>query len=60
LVRSDGSLIRCHLLEEYGVDLQYIEGENNIVADALSRLPTEELFVFDKENEFPLQLAIIA
>jgi len=40
--------------------LQYIEGEKNIVADALSRLPTEELFVFEEENEFPLKLEVIA
>ena len=26
------------LLEEYGPELRYIKGENNIVADALSRL----------------------
>ena len=26
-------------IEEYSPDLQYIKGENNVVADALSRLP---------------------
>ena len=33
------------LIEEYGAELRYIEGEKNVVADALSRLPysTEEM-----------------
>jgi hypothetical protein len=43
---SDRVLCQHLLLEEYGVELQYIEGEKNIVAYALSRLPTEELFFF--------------
>jgi hypothetical protein len=40
--------------------LQYIEGEKNVVADALSRLPTEEFFLFDEDNDFPLQLTVLA
>jgi len=28
-------------IEEYSPDLQYIKGENNVVADALSRLPQQ-------------------
>jgi cysteinyl-tRNA synthetase len=28
------------LLEEYGADLEYVQGSSNVVADALSRLPT--------------------
>jgi hypothetical protein len=34
-------------LEEHGVEIEYLEGQKNIVADALSRLPTEEVFNFD-------------
>ena len=48
------------ILEEYGPELRYIKGENNIVADALSRLDledsrtpttTEERFLFDHMAE---------
>ena len=28
------------ILEEFGPDIQYVRGEDNIVADAISRLPT--------------------
>ena len=35
------------ILEEYGPDLRYIQGEKNVVADALSRLQLE--------NENPAQ-----
>ena len=55
------------ILEEYNPDLQYIKGENNIVADALSRLPMLDLdpspmkmeqFAFEDEDlppdAFPL------
>jgi hypothetical protein len=48
-------------LEDYRAELQYIEGEKNVVADALSRLPTEEIFTFTEEDtEFPLNLATLA
>jgi hypothetical protein len=45
-------------LEEYSPDIRYIKGENNIVADALSRLelsdePMEEAFFTDElRSEF--------
>jgi hypothetical protein len=48
------------LLEEYGVELEYIKGNRNVVADALSRLPTAELFMMDDGDEFLLNLALIA
>ncbi len=58
---SDHILRQRLLLEEYGAELWYIQGEKNVVADALSRLPTEELFAFDEDNaEFPLNLQIIS
>ncbi len=48
-------------MEDYRAELQYIEGEKNVVADALSRLPTEEIFTFTEEDtEFPLNLATLA
>ena len=57
----DRVLCQCLLLEEYGVDIQYIQGEKKVVADALSRLPTQELFQFerDPDDTFPLNLAEI-
>jgi hypothetical protein len=39
------------LIEEYGAELVYIKGESNIIADALSGVPTEE---------FPLDLHKLA
>jgi hypothetical protein len=60
---SDRVLRQRLVLEEYGVELNYIAGDKNIVADALSRLPTEELFSLDNSStayDFPLNLAIIA
>jgi len=57
---SDRVLRQRLLLEEYGVDIEYIQGVKNVVADALSRLPTAELFALSDEDEFPLNLALIA
>jgi hypothetical protein len=58
---SDRVLCQRLLLEEYGAELRYIQGEKNVVADALSRLPTEELFAFDEDNtKFPLNLQLIS
>jgi hypothetical protein len=57
---SDRVLRQRLLLEEYGVKLEYIKGEKNIVADAFSRLPTEELFQFDENEDFPLNLPLLA
>jgi len=39
---SDGVMRWRLFKEEYSPDLRYIKGENNVVADALSRLPKEE------------------
>ena len=54
------------IIEEFGAEIKYIKGGNNVVADALSRLPTrnsedsEELFlnrrVFQDTVAFPLDL----
>jgi hypothetical protein len=58
---SDRVLRQRLVLEKYGAELQYIQGEKNIVADALSHLPTEELFTFEADNDkFPLNLALLA
>ena len=61
------------VLEEFGPDLQYIKGERNIVADALSRLEIDddqeifnisECFGFDDDdlppNSFPIRYKDIA
>ena len=40
------------ILEEYNPELRYIKGENNIVADALSRLDmTNEMLPDTKESQ---------
>jgi transposase InsO family protein len=57
------------MIEEFGPKIQYIKGSNNLVADALSRLPrvsscpTEELFAaiqYDPLDDFPVTFAIIS
>jgi hypothetical protein len=57
---SDRVLRQRLTLEEYGVEINYITGDKNVVADTLSRLPTEELFNLDDSNVFSLDLAVIA
>ena len=58
------------VIEEFGAELRYIKGENNVVADALSRIPIsktpndkEELYlnrrVFKDTVNFPLDLRMI-
>ena len=53
------------ILEEFGPDIKHIKGEDNVVADAISRLPMsehkeieDEFFANeeDEEAEFPLDL----
>lgn len=70
---SDRVLRQRLVLEEYGVNITYIKGAKNKLADALSRLPfeselnaenTEELYmnrrVSEMEEDFPLSLNLIA
>lgn len=55
------------ILEEFGPDIKHIKGEDNIVADAISRLPMSEMNVAeygyfateDDEEEFPLNLHLV-
>ena len=46
---------RC-LVQEFDVELKYVKGPENVVADAISRLPTEE----HADGETPLQHLEIA
>ena len=39
---TDIVLILRLILEEYGPEIEYIQGNNNIVADKLSRFPINE------------------
>ena len=39
MFNTDIALIWILILEEYGPDIEYIKGENNIVADGLSIIP---------------------
>jgi hypothetical protein len=39
-------------IEEYSPDLQYIKGETNVVADALSRLPKDTTPLADGQDAF--------
>ena len=40
------------ILEEFGPDIRHISGEDNIVADAISRLPTTKIDQKTKSTEF--------
>jgi hypothetical protein len=59
---SDRVLRQRLLVEEYGAELVYIKGEYNIIADTLSRVPTEELFALEQpfHDDFPLDLHKLA
>jgi hypothetical protein len=50
------------LIEEYGAELEYKKGYLSVIADALSRVPTEEVFTFKQpiDDNFPLNLDNIA
>jgi hypothetical protein len=56
---SDRVLRQNLVLEEYSVDINHISGDKNITVDALSRLPTKELFIMG-DSSFPLNLELIA
>ena len=43
-------------MQEFDVELKYVKGPENVVADAISRLPTEE----HADGETPLQHLEIA
>ena len=40
------------ILEEFGPDIRHISGEDNIVADAISRIPTTAIDQNRKSTEF--------
>jgi hypothetical protein len=40
--------------------VEYIQGEKKAVVDALYILPMQELFIFNKEEELPINLALLA
>ena len=53
------------ILEESGPDIKHIKGEDNIVADAISRLPMSEMNALEEEllpveeAEFPFDLPLV-
>ena len=55
------------ILEEFGPDIRHIKGEDNVVADAISRLPMTEIkrledkfLAFENEEpDFPLDLQLV-
>ena len=55
------------ILEEFGPDIQHTKGEDNVIADAISRLPTLEmnelkdefLALEYEETEFPPNLHLV-
>ncbi len=40
--------------------MQYIEGEKNIVANALSHIPRVEIFRYEEKKDFPFNLSTLA
>ena len=61
---SDCVLRQRLLVKEYGAHLHYIKGENNVVVDALSRLPTSsspdvhQVFATNKVS-YPISFSLI-